>query len=87
MPMEAMACGTACVTTNVGAAFDYAINGKTVLYCKTMSAKDIFLKTDLLIQNKKLRATIANNAKKHIRSFTWEKTTNNFIKALGIKPL
>lgn len=73
-PMEAMACGVACVTTNVGAISDYAINGKTALVVPPKDSSILAMNVMKLLENECLRKEIAENGFKYIQQFTWDKS-------------
>ncbi|MFX0134044.1 MAG: glycosyltransferase family 4 protein, partial [Candidatus Hodarchaeota archaeon] len=73
-PMEAMACGVACVTTNVGAIPDYTISGETALVIPPKQPKKIAEAIITLLKDEKRRQNIARAGWKHIKQFTWENT-------------
>lgn len=79
-PMEAMACGVACVTTNVGAIPDYVISNKTALVCipkrPDLLAKNIIV----LLKDENKRKLIAENGYKYIKKFSWDNTTKELEK-------
>lgn len=82
-PMEAMACQTAVIATNVGGIPDYAIPNKTALIVKPKSSKEIKDAILKLYKNPKLRQTIAKNGYLHItQNFTIEKSVNKLEKIL-----
>jgi glycosyltransferase involved in cell wall biosynthesis len=73
-PMEAMACGAACVTTDVGAVPDYIIAGKTALVSQVKDPEDLAKNIVRLLKNGKERKQIAENGYNYIKEFTWDKT-------------
>ncbi|MCK5306304.1 MAG: glycosyltransferase family 4 protein [Candidatus Omnitrophica bacterium] len=75
-PMEAMACGAACVTTNVGAIPDYTIPGKTALVSAPKRVELLAQNIINLLENEKKREQIAKNGYNHIKQFTWDNTVN-----------
>ena len=72
-PMEAMACGVACVTTNVGAVPDYTIPGKTALVSPPKDPETLAQNIIELLENENKRKQIAKNAYNYIKQFTWDK--------------
>ena len=74
-PMEAMACGVACVTTDVGAVRDYAVPGETALVSPPGDVRSLADNLIQLLGDEERRRRIAENGYKHIQQFTWERTT------------
>jgi L-malate glycosyltransferase len=75
-PMEAMACGAACISTCVGAVPDYIIDGKTGLLCPPHAPDKL---AELLIyplENEETRKQIAKAGHKHIQRFTWDRSVD-----------
>ena len=79
-PMEAMACGAACVTTNVGAIPDYAISGETALNIPPKQPEKLVKAIITLLKDEKKRQNIARAGWKHIKQFTWENTAKKLEK-------
>jgi len=75
-PMEAMACGCAVVSTDVGAIPDYAINNKTVLTSPPRDPKALANNIIKLIENKDKRNKIAENGYNHVKKFAWARSTD-----------
>ena len=75
-PMEAMACGAACVVTNAGAVEDYAINGETALVSETGDVATLERNIIELLKDEKKRQVIAENGCRSIQKFTWSDTAN-----------
>jgi len=75
-PMEAMACGTACVATKVGAVPDYTIDGKTVLICPLYAPDKIAERLIYLLDNEKQRREMAKAGHKYIQRFGWDESVN-----------
>jgi glycosyltransferase involved in cell wall biosynthesis len=73
-PMEAMACGCACVCTNIEGHLDFMIDGQTVLFVEPAKPEQMAEKIIDLIENNDLRLQLAKAANKHIQQFTWEKS-------------
>ena len=79
-PMEAMACGAACVTTNVGAVPDYTISKKTALVSPLKDPEALAQNIIKLIENEDERKRMAENGHDYIRQFTWDKATDELEK-------
>lgn len=73
-PMEAMACGAVCVTTDTGAVPDYTIPGKTALVSPPKDVESLGQNIIRLLQNEKERKQIAENGYNYIKKFTWDRT-------------
>ncbi|MFC1570842.1 glycosyltransferase family 4 protein [Candidatus Omnitrophota bacterium] len=75
-PMEAMACGAACITTDVGAAPEYTQPGKTALMSPPGDVRSI---TDNLVQlaiDEDRRERIARSGYDFIKKFSWDDTVD-----------
>jgi glycosyltransferase involved in cell wall biosynthesis len=79
-PMEAMACGTACIATDVGAVSDYTIPGTTALVIPINNPKKIVENISYLLNNEKKRQQIAKNGSNYIRRFSWNKSVEKLIR-------
>ena len=75
-PMEAMACGTACITTNVGAVKDYAVHGETAIVVPPRAPERIAEEVSNLVKDKVKREKIARGGFEYIQKFTWDHTVN-----------
>jgi GT2 family glycosyltransferase/glycosyltransferase involved in cell wall biosynthesis len=73
-PMEAMACGVACITTNIGAAPDYIVAGETALVSQVENPEDLAKNIVRLLKNEKERKQIAENGYNYIKQFIWDET-------------
>jgi len=79
-PMEAMACGVACVITNVGAVPYYTIPGKTALVSPPKNSKALAKNILKLLENEEERKQVAISGYNYIKQFTWKKTTEQLEK-------
>ena len=75
-PMEAMACGVACISTNVGAIPDYTSNGKTGLLCPPHSPDKLMGCLLYLLQDEEKRKEMAKAGYEHIQRFSWDKSVD-----------
>ena len=75
-PMEAMACGCAVVSTDVGAIRDYAINNVTVLISTPGKVAELAELVCQLIKDENRRKKIADAGYEHIKQFSWRKSTD-----------
>lgn len=83
--MEAMACGTAVITTKVGAIKDYVKDGFNGLFFLKQNAYDLSKKIMMLLTNDKLRASLSKNARKTIvERFSWDKTVKQLKEVLNV---
>lgn len=73
-PMEAMACGAACVSTRVGGIPDYSIPGQTALVVPPGSVDELSSAVITLLEDVRLRRRMALAGCEHIQKFTWERT-------------
>ena len=71
-PMEAMACGAACVLTDVGAVKDYAENGKTALISSPGDVSAMAANILRLLNDENMRRGIAEESRRAISKFTWD---------------
>lgn len=75
-PMEAMACGCAVASTNVGALPDYAVAGETALISPPRNPEALAANIIELLENEGKLKKIAEAGHKHIQQFTWERATD-----------
>ena len=80
--MEAMACGSAVVTTNVGAVNDYAINGETAVIVPPRDHIRLAEACIDLLRDDEKRNRIARAGQEYIKQFTWERTVDQLEKIL-----
>lgn len=73
-PMEAMACGVACVATNVSGIPDYTIAGETALISPIKAPKDLAENIIRLLKNEKERKQVAKQGYDYIQKFSWDNT-------------
>ncbi|MDP3066574.1 MAG: glycosyltransferase [Methanobacteriaceae archaeon] len=71
-PLEAMACGCAVVSTEVGAIKDYSINEKTILTSPPRNPHLLAKNIVRLVEDETLRKKIAKNGCQYVQKFTWE---------------
>ncbi len=83
--MEAMACGTAVITTKVGAIKDYVKDGFNGLFFPKRNPYVLSKKIIQLLHNDKLRAALSKNARKTIvEKFSWDRTIKHIKKVLEV---
>jgi glycosyltransferase involved in cell wall biosynthesis len=70
-PIEAMACGTAVITTPYGTE-DYAIDNHTAIVVRPRVVSDFALALDSLVRSPELRERLARNGRAMAESLTWE---------------
>lgn len=77
--MEAMACGCACVCTNIEGHLDFMENGKTALLVPPANSESIADAVMKLMADKELRLNIALAANQNIRNFSWGKSAGELV--------
>ena len=77
-PLEAMACGTPVITSNLSSMPE--VCGDAAIYIDPHSVEDISQKIQTVLNNEALQQKLINKGLKHIKQFTWEKTTDEHIK-------
>ncbi|MEM3405626.1 MAG: glycosyltransferase family 4 protein [Candidatus Pacearchaeota archaeon] len=80
--IEANACGTVVIGSNVNGIKDSIINNKTGLLFEYGNYKELAGKIKLLIENKKLRKKLEKNAIKWAKNFSWKKSANKFLEIM-----
>jgi hypothetical protein len=75
-PMEAMACGTACITTDVGGVPEYTIPGKTAIVVPPREPERLAKEIIYLLKDDFKRCQIADEGCKYIKQFSWDRTTD-----------
>ncbi|MFA5163061.1 MAG: glycosyltransferase family 4 protein [Patescibacteria group bacterium] len=76
-PLEAMACGTAVITTATGAAFDYARDGENAVVVYPSDINAMVDALEDLIKNSEKRTSLGAAAAKMAQEFSWEKSNSN----------
>lgn len=79
-PMEAMACGTAVIATDVGAVRDYTVPGETALVVPPEDAEALGEALAGLVKNQSRITEMAKRGHEYIQSFTWESAGEKFEK-------
>ncbi|MBX6377400.1 MAG: glycosyltransferase family 4 protein [Clostridia bacterium] len=73
-PLEAMACGTAVVTTDSGGVREYAQPGFNCLVVPPKNPEAMARAVESLLRNPELRAQMALNGRVTASAYTWERT-------------
>lgn len=73
-PMEAMACGAAVVSTDVGAVKEFSIPGETALISPPGDVKSLTENILFLLQNEQACQKMAEEGYRYIQQFSWDKT-------------
>ena len=81
-PAEAMACGCACVVTDIGGHREFAVDGRNALYFPPRDVETASNAICRLVGDRDLRLDLARNALADISRFTWERATDGFLEAL-----
>jgi 1,2-diacylglycerol 3-alpha-glucosyltransferase len=81
--LEAMSCGLACVSTEVGMIKSYIKNNYNGLFFEKHSPYHLSRQIERLVQDSSLRTTIGKNARNTVQEkFSWIKTAEGIEKAL-----
>lgn len=80
---EAMACGCALVTTDVGAVRDYSIPGETALVSPPGDVTALGVNLLHLLNNERELKRIARAGREYVRQFTWERSARDLEKLLS----
>lgn len=80
--IEANACGTPVIGSNVNGIKDSIIDGKTGLLFKYGDEKELAEKINLLLNNNKIREKMSKEALKWANSFSWEVSGDKLINTL-----
>jgi L-malate glycosyltransferase len=84
-PAEAMSCGCALVSTNIGGVQDYSEHGKTALLSEPKNALSLAKNLIYLLENDDIRIELANHGHRKIKEFTWNKSADSLEKFLLLK--
>ena len=77
-PAEAMACGSAVVSTAIGGVRDYAVAGETALLAPVGDSTALADAVVRLSRDEALRATLARAGNRLVRTFTWDRSVAAF---------
>ena len=77
-PAEAMACGCAVVSTDIGGVRDYAVEGETALLAPVGDPAALADAVVRLCRDEVLRAGLARAGNRLVRTFTWERSVAAF---------
>lgn len=80
--LEAMACKNAVIIPNIGGADDFAKHLETALMVDTSNSKACLKALEMLIDDQKIRETLAQNAQTHVSQFYPEKPAFEILKLL-----
>jgi glycosyltransferase involved in cell wall biosynthesis len=77
-PLEAMACGTPVITSNVSSLPE--VGGDAVVYCDPYDINDIKNKIEIVLNKKDLQKEMIRKGLKRAKQFTWEKSAREHLK-------
>jgi len=79
-PLEAMACGTPVITSNLSSMPE--VCGDAALYVDPYDVEDIKNKIEMLIKNENLQKELIQKGLQRVKGFTWEKASQEHIKVI-----
>tara|TARA_R100000935_G_scaffold19518_1_gene37507 strand:+ start:18550 stop:19695 length:1146 start_codon:yes stop_codon:yes gene_type:complete len=82
-PVEAMACGAAVITTNIGTE-DYARDGETALVIEPKNIEALAQAILKLIKDDNLRNKLSVNGLLEAKNYTWEQSADEIKRSLGL---
>lgn len=82
-PAEAMACGCAVVSTNIGGVRDYAVHGKTALLSPPHDPSALAENLIRALEDDDLRVQLARAGNDNIRRFTWERAGGQLVEYIS----
>lgn len=82
-PLEAMACGCACIISNSGGVLEYARNRENSLMYTSKNVSELELRILEAISNIDLLKRMSNNSLITAERFSWEKSSNELLKCLS----
>jgi glycosyltransferase involved in cell wall biosynthesis len=83
--IEAMACGTPVVCSDIGGVADFAFHEKTALVVPPRDADALASAIARMIEAPSLRATLARNALREVERFDWDAAVERFLALLYAK--
>jgi len=78
-PMEAMACGCACVCTDIRGHAEHSKNEETALLSEPANSESIEKCIERLLDDNYFRIALARQAQSNIRTFDWELSANKML--------
>lgn len=82
-PAEAMACGCACVLTDIGGHREFAVDGRNALSYPPRDVPAAAAAISRLLAQPGTRIELAHQAVADISRFTWDRATDGFLEALS----
>ena len=73
-PVEAMACGSALVTTDNGGSRDYAFHEQTALVVPSEASSALASAAGRLLDDEALRAELSERGRRHVLGFDWDRS-------------
>ncbi len=77
-PLEAMACGTPVITSNVSSLPE--VGGDAVVYCDPFNVEDIKEKIEMVLSDEKLQQEMIQKGLKRAKEFTWKKSAQEHLR-------
>ena len=85
-PMEAMACGCACVCTDIPPHMSYMVDNENCLLVPTLSPDAIVEKVSFLIENQAERLRLAKGGIDSMKNYDWEKSVDEILNIFDEAP-
>jgi len=77
-PLEAMACGTPVIVSNVSSLSE--VGGDAVIYCNPYDVEDIKNKIEMVLNDENLQKQMIEKGLKRAKLFTWEKAAKEHLR-------
>lgn len=82
-PLEAMACGCACLISNSGGVNEYAVSNINCLMYEPKNISEMVTKLNGLIYNIPLQKSLREKSKITVKNFNWQKSTQQLLNILN----
>lgn len=82
-PLEAMACGCACLISNSGGVNEYAVSNVNCLMYEPKNISEMVSKLNELVSNTSLQNKLREKGNHTVKNFNWQKSTQQLLNILN----